>query len=222
MAAASRVARGIAVGLAAIAYAVLAHLSNSTPGAQALGAALSAGPVWIVAVILAFRSRHRLPALGACALVAGLTVYFWRDLEAHFAWLYLAQQAGTYAVLALSFGRTLSPGRVPLCSRLATLVHGPLAPALARYTRSVTLAWTWFFAAVAFALVVLFVAAPLSVWSAFANFGAAPLVGLMFAAEHAVRRHVLPDVEHQGILATFRAIAAGTLREPVAAAAPRA
>ena len=219
---ASRVARGVAVGAAAIAYAVLAHLSNSTPGAEALGAVLSAGPVWVAAVILAFRSHHRLPALGACALVAALTFYFWRNLEAHFAWLYLVQQAGTYAVLAVSFGRTLARGRTPLCSRLAALVHGPLAPAVADYTRSVTIAWTWFFSIIALVLVVLFVTAPLAIWSAFANFGTVPLIGLMFAAEYGIRRRVLPHMQHHGILATFRAISAGTLREPVAAAAPRA
>lgn len=216
----SRIARGVVIGVAAVAYAVLAHISNSTPGSEALGAVLSAGPVWVGAVILAYRSHHRLLGLGACALIVVLTLVFWRDLEAHFAWVYLAQQAGTYAVLALSFGRTLAAGRTPLCSRFAAIVHGPLAPAVAAYTRTITIAWTWFFSVVAIALVVLFLAAPLAVWSAFANFVIAPLVGLMFAAEHVARRRALPDMQHQGILGTLRAISASTLREP--AAAPRA
>jgi len=218
---ASRVARGVAIGVAAIAYAVLAHLSNSTPGREALGAVLSAGPVGVGAVILAYRSHHRLPALGACALIVVLTVIFWRHLEAHYAWLYLAQQAGTYAVLALAFGRTLGPGRTPLCSRFAAIVHGPLSPAVAAYTRAITIAWTWFFSGITVAHVVLFLAAPLAVWSAFANFLVAPLVGLMFAAEHLARRRALPNMQHQGIFGTLRAIAAATLREPVPAAVPR-
>ncbi len=219
---ASRVARGVAIGAAAVAYAVLAHLSNSRPGTEALGAILSAGPVWVGAVILAYRSHHRVAALGACALIVLLTIAFWRDLEAHFAWLYLAQQAGTYAVLALSFGRTLSAGRQPLCSRFAEMVHGPLAPPVAAYTRAVTIAWTWFFSVIAVALVVLFLAAPLAIWSAFANFVIAPLVGLMFLAEHVARRRALPNMQHQGILGTLRAISASTLRQPASAAAPRA
>lgn len=219
---ASRLARGVAIGVAAIAYAVLAHLSNSKPGTEALGAVLSAGPVWIGAVILAYRSQHRLPALAACGLIVALTVVFWRDLEAHFAWLYFAQQAGTYAVLALSFGRTLAAGRKPLCSRFAEMVHGPLAPAIAAYTRKVTIAWTWFFSVIVVALVVLFLAAPLAIWSAFANFVIALLVGIMFAAEHVARRRALPDMQHQGILGTLRAISASMLSEPVPAAAPRA
>ena len=217
---ASRVARGVAIGVAAVAYAVLAHLSNSTPGREALGAVLSAGPVWLGAVVLAYRSHYRLLALGACGLVVVLTVIFWRDLEAHFAWLYLAQQAGTYAVLALVFGRTLVAGRKPLCSRFAEVVHGPLAPAVAAYTRTITIAWTWFFSVVAVALLVLFFVAPLTLWSAFANFVIGPLVGVMFAAEHVARRRALPGMQHQGILGTLRAISASALREP--AAAPRA
>lgn len=222
MPSASRVARGVAIGAAAVGYAVLAHLSNSTPGREALGAVLSAAPVWLAAVALAHRSHHRLAALGACLLVAILSVVFWRELEQHFAWLYLAQQTGTYAVLAWTFGRTLGTGRTPLCSRFAEVVHGPLAPPVARYTRAITLAWTWFFALIAASLVVLYLLAPLAIWSAFANFTIAPLIGLMFAAEHVARRRVLPDMKHQGILGTIRAISASAMRPPPPAAVPRA
>ena len=217
---ASRVARGVAIGAGAIAYAVLAHLTNSSPGHEALGALLAAGPVWIAAAVLAWRSDHRLPLLAACALVAALVYARWPDLEAHFAWLYLAQQAGTYAVLAVTFGRTLGAGRTPLCSRFAAIVHGPLAPPVAAYTRSVTLAWTLFFAAVAVALVLLYFLAPRPLWSAFANFGTVILIALMFAAEYLVRRRLLPDMRHDGLLTTLRAVTSVALHDPVAT--PRA
>ena len=213
---ASRVARGVAIGAGAIAYAVLAHVSNAAPGHEVLGALLAVGPLCVAAVVLAWRSRFRALALGGCAL-AGIGVFVRRgDLEAHFASLYLVQQAGTYALLGASFGRTLSVGRTPLCSRFAAIVHGPLSPPVAAYTRSVTVAWTVFFALVTVALVLLYVLAPLAVWSAFANFGVALLVALMFAVEYRVRRHVLPDLQHHGILATIRAISAVTLHDSVA------
>jgi uncharacterized membrane protein len=213
---ASRVARGVAIGAGAIAYAVLAHLSNATPGHEVLGALLAVGPLCIAAVVLAWRSRFRVLALSGCVLV-GIGVFVRRaDLEAHFAWLYLAQQAGTYALLGVTFGRTLGAGRTPLCARFAAIVHGPLSPPVAAYTRSVTVAWTVFFALVVVALALLYFLAPLKVWSAFANFGVAVLLALMFAIEYIIRRRVLPNMQHYGILATIRAISTVTLNDPVA------
>ncbi len=217
---ASRVARGVAIGAGAIAYAVLAHLTNSSPGHEALGALLAAGPVWIAAVVLAWRSDSRVAALATCGLLGVLVYARWPDLEAHFAWLYLAQQAGTYALLAVTFGRTLSAGRTPLCSRFAAVVHGPLTPEVAAYTRGVTLAWTLFLGAITVALVLLYFLAPRPLWSAFANFGAAILIALMFAAEYLVRRSVLPDMRHDGLLTTLRAVTRVALHHP--AATPRA
>jgi uncharacterized membrane protein len=217
MRAASRVARGVAIGAGAVAYAVLAHLSNSVPGNAALGALLAIAPLWLAALLLALRARRRtLPLLG-CAFAALVIGVGWRDLEGHYSLVYLVQQAGTYAALALVFGRTLADGREPLCAHFAALVHGPLAPEVARYTRRVTQAWTVFFAVMAAALLVLFVAVPLPAWSAFANFCTLPLVGAMFAAEYAVRRRVLPNLEHRGLGVTLRAVFAGGGRPSVAA-----
>lgn len=216
MRAASRVVRGVALGAAAIAYAVLAHISNSRPGTEALGAVLAIGPIWLACALLAWRSATRLLALAACALIPLLVWARWHELESHFALLYLVQQAGAYGVLAVTFGRTLGAGRIPLCARFAAVVHGPLSPEVAAYTRSVTVAWTVFFVVVSLALLVLFVAVPLPVWSAFANFCTPALVVLMFAAEYLVRRRALPHMQHQGILATLRAVAAGTFHPSVA------
>ena len=42
------------------------------------------------------------------------------------------------------------------------------------------------------------------VWSAFVNFCSLPLILLMFAAEYAVRRRVLPQVESSGLIAALR------------------
>jgi len=217
--AASRVARGIAIGVGALAYAVLAHLTNAAPGHETLGAVLALAPIALAAVAFAWRSRHRALALAGCGLLAGVAVLRFDELESHFAWLYLVQQAGAYVLLAIGFGRTLGAGRVPLCSRFASMVHGVLPPDVARYTRRVTVAWTVFFVAIAALLVVLYAAAPLPVWSAFANFGCALLIALMFAVEYVIRRRALPTLSHRGFLASMRAIAAGPA-DPVAT--PRA
>jgi len=197
--------RGLGVAVLAIAYAVLAHLSNSMPGASALGVALAVGPLLVFAVILGWRSRLRLPSVLLCALAGVLVYRYWPLLAEHFPWLYLLQQAGAYGLLGLMFARSLAADRVPLCTHWATLVHGPLAPAVAHYTRAVTVVWAALFAFITFTMVVLFALAPLPVWSAFANFCAFPLIVAMFVGEYAVRNRVLPNMRHAGIFAGPRA-----------------
>ena len=216
MPAASRVARGIAIGGGALAYAMLAHLTNSTPGYETLGVVLALAPIAVAAVVLAWRARHRALALLGCALLAAFAVARFADLRSHFPSIYLVQSVGTFALLAVGFGRTLGRGQVPLCSRFASMVHGELSPEVALYTRRVTIAWTVFFVTLAALLVILYVLAPLPVWSAFANFGCVILVALMFLVEYVIRRLALPTLHHRGFLASMRAIARGP-RTPVAA-----
>ena len=109
-----------------------------------------------------------------------------------------------YGLLAAGFGRSLAAGEVALCTRLADKLHGPLNTQEILYTRRVTLAWTIFFTLMGVAVVILYVAAPRAVWSAFVNFLATPLIVAMFAAEYIVRRRVLPHTERRGIWATMR------------------
>ena len=197
--------RGLAVAAGAVGYAVLAHISNSHPEASALGVVLAIGPLAAFAVAIVWRSGHRLWSV-ALGLLAVLAVYrTWPILALHFSWLYLLQQAGFYGLIGIAFGRSLAAGQVPLCTRWATAVHGPLASPVVRYTRSVTAAWTLFFALMTTTLVALFLLAPLPVWSAFANFGTFPLVVAMFLAEYRVRGRVLPDMRHASILESVRA-----------------
>jgi uncharacterized membrane protein len=117
--------------------------------------------------------------------------------------------------MALSFGRSLIGNRVALCTQLADRVHGPLTPSEVRYTRRVTAAWAGFFVLIVAATLGLFYAAPLRIWSLFANFCVPPLIGLMFVAEYAVRRRALPQAPHRGILAAIRAYFARSTQEPV-------
>lgn len=197
--------RGLGVAALAVAYAILAHVSNSTPGASALGVVLAVGPLVAFALTLIWRSGYQLPAI-LLGTLAGLGIWrYWPTLAQHFPWLYLLQQAGAYGLLGLTFGRSLVAERVPLCTRWATLVHGPLAPAMARYTQGVTLAWTLFFALMTTTLIALFLIAPLPIWSVFANFFCFPLVVVMFVGEYLVRGRALPDMQHASILAGVRA-----------------
>jgi uncharacterized membrane protein len=83
-----------------------------------------------------------------------------------------------------------------------------MTPALLRYTRQVTLAWTLFFLSSAALSILLFFFASTEAWSVFANILALPLVAVMFVAENEVRKRVLPPQDRVGILATVRAFRA--------------
>lgn len=185
-------------------YAGLSHYSNSAARTHDLGVALALGPVLTVGVALIWRWAHPLAALLAGAAVAVLLRRYWATLEENFPLVYLLQEAGLYSLMALSFGLSLRKSQVALCTQLADRIHGPLNAQEVRYTRRVTAAWALFFAAITAATVALFVFSSLRIRSLFANFLVLPLIGVMFIAEYAVRRRVLPQVSRPGILAAVR------------------
>jgi len=197
-----------------VAYVGLSHYSNSVAKTHDVGVALAVGPPLIVGLALLWRGTHALVALLAAAGAAVFLVRDWPLLEQHFATLYLLQEGGFYTLLAASFGLSLRAGRVPLCTRFADKLHGPLSPQERNYSRGVTAAWSLFFVALGLATLGLFAFAPLPVWSFFANFCSIPMIGLMFVAEYAVRRRALPQGERRGILASIRVYFAGPNLSP--------
>jgi uncharacterized membrane protein len=205
-----------AAACAAIAvYAGLSHYSNSVAGGRDLGAALALAPIAVVATILAWRTAPPVVAALFYAGLAGLIVGLWPVLRQNYPLINLVQDSSVYGLLGFTFGRSLLPGRVALCTQLADKEHGPLSAPEVRYTRQVTVAWTVFFFGVAAVSILLFVWAPLRIWSLFINFCVLPLVGAMFIAEYRVRRRVLPQVKRTGLLATVRAYLATSRQEPV-------
>jgi uncharacterized membrane protein len=187
-----------------VAYAGLSHYSNSVAKTHDVGVGLALGPVLAVSLALIWRWTHVLVALLAAAAAAVLLRHYWPLLERNFSLVYLLQEAGFYSLMAASFGLSLRRHETALCTQLADKVHGPLSAQEIRYTRQVTAAWTIFFLATTLVTIALFALAPLRVWSLFANFFAVPLMVLMFAAEYAVRRRVLPQVQGGGVLAAVR------------------
>lgn len=187
------------------AYQIGAHYAASTPGAHVLGLALVIVPLLAATFSAAIRSAQRawLLPLWILACVALWSVR--APLTRHFGWgLYLENLSFNLA-LAWMFGRTLARGREPLCTRLATMVHGPLAAPVARYTRQVTLAWVFFFVGIAAVSTLLFATTSIVVWSTFANYLSLPLVAAMFMAEYACRRIALPGMRRSTPLDAIRA-----------------
>jgi uncharacterized membrane protein len=194
------------VAAAAAGYWIASYLVLVAPPPAGIGTVIFAVlPMFVVIVAVGWRT-HRVVAIVACAAAAAL---LWREagtIGRHLPLVYLLQGVSADGALMILFAASLRAGHEPLCSRVAAMVRGrPLAPAIARYTRRVTIAWALFFAAMIVASITLFVAAPVDVWSAFANLLAWPLVALMFVAEYIVRRRVLRDVPHTPLIATLRA-----------------
>jgi uncharacterized membrane protein len=187
-----------------VAYAGLSHYANSAARTHDLGVCLALGPVLVLGLVLIWRWTRWFMALSAAAAAAMLLHHYWAVLERSFAVVYLLQEAGFYSLMAASFGLSLRRNRMALCTRLADKLHGPLSAAEVRYTRRVTAAWALFFVAIIAVTLGLFLFAPLRIRSMFANFYVWPLIGLMFVAEYAVRRRVLPQVSRAGILAAVR------------------
>jgi len=192
-------------GLALVSYVLLAYYASILPPDEGkFSVAIALLPYFVVAAVLAWRSRHRVAWLLLCLGIATLT---WRYLDAigdYAAWLYFVQHASGNAIMAMVFGISLGRDSVPLCSRIAAMTHGPLDQRVARYTRNVTQAWTIFFVGMAGTSVVLFAFAPLMLWSVFANLLSLPLVALMFAGEYVVRLRFLPDIKHVTLLEGIR------------------
>jgi uncharacterized membrane protein len=205
--------RDVLVGLAVVCYVLILHYASKLPTSEGkLSAAIALLPYLMLAIALAWRSHHRTAWLLVCA---GLATLSWQYLDAigdHAAWMYLAQHAGGNAIMAVVFGISLAAGRVPLCSRIAGLIHGPLDARLARYTRQATQAWTIYFVCITCASILLFACAPIALWSVFANLLSVPLIALMFVSEYLVRLRMLPDIKHvsvfHGIRLYFRSIRA--------------
>jgi uncharacterized membrane protein len=162
-------------------------------------------PLLTLAVVLAWRSRHRLWWLTLLFVgCAGLVMAARRGAPAA-QWVLLLEHGGINASLAFAFGRTLLPGRQPLISGLAQIVHGKLSPCVAGYTRRVTWAWALYFGLTSAASVLLFSLAPLSVWSAFSTVFSLLFLTAMFAGEYLVRIFVVPRSERAGLVESIAA-----------------
>lgn len=205
-----RTARWLVIAALVIGYPVLAHYTNhaAVDGAAGhLGALVAIAPFLLIALVLAWRSPLRWLMLGLLASCCIALYAAWPLLAQHFGVIYWLQHAAIYLMLGVVFGRTLSAGRMPLCTRLARIVHAPatLSTEHERYTRQVTLAWTVFFIAMAAVSTLLFFLTPLSTWSIFANFISPALVMLMFIVEYRVRYWLLPQAPRTHFLDAIKA-----------------
>jgi len=201
-----------------IGYSVLAHRVAAAATPDLFSALVAVTPMAALAFVMAWRSSRRALLVGmwllACAGLYGISGW----LVTHYHWVFMLEHAGVYALLCLTFGKSLQPGRTPMVTGFARLVHPTMSPTLIAYTRRVTWAWTLYFGSVSALSLLLFWLAPLAVWSAFANLLGFPLLALMFIGEYAVRCLVLPAADRAGPLEAIRAYrqasSGGSARHP--------
>jgi uncharacterized membrane protein len=197
--------RGLAVLACLVAWAVLAHLGSAGEGHADLATALGVAPLIAVAVMLLWQTVDRRLMLAGVALSIGAIAWLWPSLRQNVALLYYVQHIGTNLALAVFFGRTLFGGQISLVTRFARMAHnGVISPAMERYTRQVTMAWTLFFLGISSVSTLLFWLAPAAAWSVFANLLSTPLIGLMFVGEHICRHLVLAPEDRSSIADTIR------------------
>jgi len=207
--------RYVGVAVASVAYVALSHWLMTSAPATPWNAVALLVPMLGAAAVCTWQAGQRV--LSACAAVAIVVLClraamnFPMPVEP----LYLAQHAGIHLLLALWFGSTLRHGERPLISRVAARVHREMSPAVHRYTRKVTLAWTLYFLGMAMASLLLYAIASFETWAVFANLLTPLALGAMFGGEHLLRYRLHPEFERVGVLAAIRAYQQPTAPAPL-------
>ncbi|MDA8129516.1 MAG: hypothetical protein M0Z73_12565 [Betaproteobacteria bacterium] len=200
-----QVLRSLALAALMAAWAAAAFFGSTGQGRPDFNTAVGAAPFVGILAVLLWRTRHPLwMALGGVSMAAALA-WLWPALRENVALLYLTEHVGTNLAFAALFGKTLiAPGEA-LITQFARIVNqGVLSARQLRYTRQATLAWTAFFVANATLSALLYALASRAAWSFYASLLTAPLIGLMFAAEHLWRMRALPPDERPSIADVVR------------------
>jgi uncharacterized membrane protein len=199
--------RLVAAGLAGAAYVLGSHWLMTSEPSSAWNAALVVGPMLGLAAWLAWQRGRRLLGLVAALATAALVVHGWRGGALPAGSIYVGQHVAIHVLLAFVFGLTLQAGREPLVTALARRVHGGVTPAMAMYSRKVTVAWTAYFLAMAALSLALFAFASFALWATFANLLTPLAIVAMFVGEYLLRYRLHPEFERATLAQAMRAYA---------------
>lgn len=198
-----------AVAVAALAYAAASYALMNRAQDSAWSLAIVVGPLLVVSAVWAWNAGHRLLAVagGAGVVVLAAVLLGLQGTGGHgipSRWLYLAQHAGVHLALGAWFGATLRPGAEPLITALARRVH-ELTPAMERYSRHVTVAWTIYFVGMAVTSLVLFGLGDFAHWSLLANILTPVLTVAFFVGEYVLRYRLHPEFERVSLQRALQA-----------------
>lgn len=199
--------RLVAAAAALLAYAGLSHALMVLAPAHPWSVAALLGPLLAAVALGALRSRQW-ALLGLCGVgVALLAATALRGGVQNMQRMYVLQHAGVHLALAWAFASTLRPGSTPLVTTLALRLHPHprLTPAMQRYTRRLTLAWTGYFLGMIAVSAVLYALAPWSGWSLFGNVLSPLLAASLFVLEHLWRHWRHPEFGRTSLASTWQA-----------------
>jgi uncharacterized membrane protein len=193
--------------LAGLLYVWASHwLMTAAPPSSWNAVALLA-PMLMLIVWMAWGARQRVVALVGLAVLAALGLNAALGQGVPQRWLFVGQHVVIHLALAALFGISLRRGSEALISSVARHVHGHLTPAMARYSRKVTIAWVLYFIGMAAMSVALFLFAPFDAWATFANWLTPLAVALMFGGEHLLRYRLHPEFERVRMVQVIAAYA---------------
>lgn len=204
------------MALCILTYPVLVHLSVILGQPALAGAALVA---LYASVMYRALARGRVAAWAGLLVAAALAALAVRQGAALYA-LYLPPILLPAAMFAW-WAPTLRAGQVPLVTRMATAIRGPLSPEHAAYTRGVTVMWVGVFALLAVAGAACALWASPALWSLVTNVLSPVALGLVFVVEYLFRRWHLRHEPHPGFVTFLRQIAKAGVRPGSAGAGPR-
>ena len=194
--------------LALLAAPVAAHLSLATGRATLLVGILVTLQAAMVCWVLLSLIGNAVVRRVAFALVVAAVALAWLGMRDSVPVLSAIPHAMCHAGLLALFAASLAPGREAIITRVARQVRGPLPDNVLRYTRRVTLAWCVFFAAQLLTSLLLFLFAPVAIWSMFVNLLNLPLILAMFGAEYLYRQLHYPLQSHDRAGAFLRMVGA--------------
>jgi uncharacterized membrane protein len=188
-------ARTVGVGLLGAAYVLGCHWLMTRAPASSWNAVVVIGPMFALLAFYAAQRGQRVFAGAALMVLALLALQAWRGGGVAPATLYLLQHAGIHAALAAVFALTLRAGHEPLITALARRVHRHFSPAMAAYSRKVTIVWAVYFIVMAALSVLLFAIAPFDAWAVFANLVTPVAIVVLFVGEYLLRYRLHPEFE---------------------------
>lgn len=201
--------RVAAIALAGLAYVLLSYALMADPYPTPWNVVGVLAPMLSAIAVGGWRNGQRLPSTAAALALAGLCFAAVKGTAVPAQAMYLAQHTGAHLFLGFGFGSTLRAGHTPLITVLARRVHRVFPPALALYTRHVTLAWTIYFVAMAALSALLFAFAPFQTWAVFADLLTPIALGVMFCAEYMLRYRLHPEFERSSIADAIRSYRIG-------------
>ncbi len=144
------------------------------------------GLLCILPALPAIYRNRRISLGGGAAILLGLTLLLfpgWQGIN-----LMQLTPVVINALLGALFANSLLLQRVPLITRLASIMRGGVMPILVvAYTRKLTFVWALFFFLLAATSLLLAIFAPLETWSLFANLLSYLLIVCLFLGEYFFR-----------------------------------